>query len=754
MTYLIGLGGTGSKYVRACIDAGHSLSGALTIDNTASGDSPTNSHDVKHLQLISENDRLHEVIESGISLSMNSEASQLKLQSLASWRPDQRNLTIPLVVGSGRIRAIGRSISIAKSETLRKTLESFLIIPYSKIVIATSTDGGTGSSLVRDVIEICNTKSYMTKQIVVLLFDSLVLDDGFASCDHAANSFRTLSELTHVPWNTESESNNEITLKIVQTSGQSQIDDALQIWNPRLPITQSRQHQRCFLDNGKIVEQYSSDNTVLISSLQRSASRLFHASGKLSKLNSSLAWSLGRTRPLHDAISLDENKISEITAGWLSLSSRGCIRTVDGKVLIDASNRTYEFRLLRPTSEVPVDALPVVLETISLGILLEAEDPTTFSAINFLVQSAYDFVPSQNLLNSGEVHVESPARRLGQDLADYYGKLAASLTKINYDSPISTDEQIAYVQEQFSLAQQFALEPYDGSECVLQSGQVIPDTTLFRDISKTYIDECKKFIDRAAETTQRKDQFISSAPPSLKSTSRKARRSSRRIYAKPGMWIRLGVPAALAVISIIGTITFLSSSHLRNVWSETATAVGGIMGSVAVCLGAVALIWSIQNSSVETARTDRLFTACLGIQEMTLMMRIALQNAHATNDSKMVGRDLWDHQSLHLAAYLLGQRITEALDSGLFGLLASIDEDNEVSPDMPMSSASRRVFVLLDDLVRVAPEIISDKDLEIIEKPADPERVLELAEQLRNAIEPITYRYMANTLRRTPASVY
>jgi hypothetical protein len=130
MTYLIGLGGTGSKYVRACIDAGHSLSGALTIDNTASGDSPTNSHDVKHLQLISENDLLHEVIESGISLSMNSEASQLKLQSLASWRPDQRNLSIPLVAGSGRIRAIGRSISIARSETLRKTLESFLVIPY------------------------------------------------------------------------------------------------------------------------------------------------------------------------------------------------------------------------------------------------------------------------------------------------------------------------------------------------------------------------------------------------------------------------------------------------------------------------------------------------------------------------------------------------------------------------------------------------------------------------------------------------
>jgi hypothetical protein len=177
------------------------------------------------------------------------------------------------------------------------------------------------------------------------------------------------------------------------------------------------------------------------------------------------------------------------------------------------------------------------------------------------------------------------------------------------------------------------------------------------------------------------------------------------------------------------------------------------MGIVAVCLGAVALMWSIQNSSVETARTDRLFTACLGIQEMTLMTRIALQNAIATNDSRESGADLWQHQSLRLAAFMLGKRITEALDSGLFGLLASIDEDNGVGRDLPMSSASRKVFVLLDDLVRVAPEIISDKELEIREKPADPERVLQLAEELRGTLEPVTYRYMADTLRRTPASV-
>jgi hypothetical protein len=135
------------------------------------------------------------------------------------------------------------------------------------------------------------------------------------------------------------------------------------------------------------------------------------------------------------------------------------------------------------------------------------------------------------------------------------------------------------------------------------------------------------------------------------------------------------------------------------------------------------------------------------------MLKIALQNANATNESNATGADLWKHQSLRLAAYLLGTRITEALDAGLFGLLLSIDEDREISFETPMSSSSRQVFVLLDDLVRVAPQIISHNDANEYSNPAEPERVLKLAENLRTLLEPISYRYMAGTLRRTPSSI-
>jgi hypothetical protein len=470
-------------------------------------------------------------------------------------------------------------------------------------------------------------------------------------------------------------------------------------------------------------------------------------------LEKTLSWRLGRTQPLLQALALKPEFVEKIIEGWLSLSSRGLIRFKDGKVSLQDGGTSHEIKLLRPTSDQGVDALAVVLETIALGIRLEKEDPATFAAISYLSQSANDFKPRPESWSGKTPQKELSARQLGQDLAAYYGRLASSNAAINASSPASSDEQITYVQEQLILASQFSLEPYDGSECVLQSGQITPDTTLFRDISEVYLKACQEYVETAKRILQNRIRDEIVFEDSSISTRNTSRRLSRRIYAKPGMTIRFGVPAGLIAISVVGIITFLSSAYYRTIWADTSTAVGGIMGIVAVCLGAVALMWSIQNSSVETARTDRLFTACLGIQEMTLMTRIALQNAIATNDSRESGADLWQHQSLRLAAFMLGKRITEALDAGLFGLLASIDEDNGVGRDLPMSSASRKVFVLLDDLVRVAPEIISDKELEIREKPADPERVLQLAEELRGTLEPVTYRYMADTLRRTPASV-
>ena len=753
MTYIIGLGGTGSKFVKACVEGGLKFTRGLTVDNVGQEHMPSDASSVDHLRLIEDGDNIEDLIARGISLSMNSESSQEQLRNLASWRPDHAAVNLPLAIGAGRIRSFGRAISIAKREELRTSIIKLLNIYGSTpdILIATSTDGGTGSALLRDVIEICKSVTFENSDIAVLLFDSLVIDE--VSAEFSANAFWTLSEAAHLPWDLGSGPKGNLSFHIIQTNGTRQIDDALRMCGTGSHVMATPQHERFYLDNGTLHHQYAQDSTVIESALDRSASRLFYSSQKLKNLESTRSWLWGRTQPLLQALALDPDLVEKIIEGWLSLSSRGLIRFSDGNLYLLDGTTTHQIPLLRPTSDQGVDVLAVALETISLSTRLEKDDPGTYAAINFLIQSAERFKPVPESWSGTTERNEVSARQLGQDLAEYYGRLATSNGTTFSSSPATSDEQISFVQEQFSLAEQFSMEPYDGSEYVLSSGQVTPDTTLFRDISHVYLSKCKKYVETATEIVQNRIRNEVVFEASSSSNREESRRLSRRIYAKPGMTIRFGVPAGLVAISVVGIITFLSSAYYRSIWADTSTAVGGIMGIVAVCLGAVALMWSIQNSSVETARTDRLFTACLGIQEMTLMTRIALQNAIATNNSRESGSELWQHQSLRLAAFMLGKRITEALDSGLFGLLASIDEDNGVGRDLPMSSASRKVFVLLDDLVRVAPEIISEKELEIREKPADPERVLELAEELRRTLEPVTYRFMADTLRRTPASV-
>ena len=751
MTLIIGLGGTGTKFVRACIDAGHKFEAALTIDNTSAPiDTDIN---VKHLQLISESEQLQDVIDRGISLSINSDHSQERLKELASWRPDSRNLALTLQAGAGQIRAVGRSISIAKYAEMKRTIDEFLRVPVFRpqIIIATSTDGGTGSSLLHDVIEICSNDIYGGRDIGVFLFDSLSLD--FGTTNLASNSFHTLSEMTHEKWTARSAQDGSVTVHILQTTSSSQIQDSFRFFHLGGDVSFSIQNERLYIEGGALKIDHSNFEDVLEAALTRSASRLFHSIRRLEDLKNSLVWTWGRSKPLLESIALHREQIIALITGWLSLSSRGLVSISEGFVLLTDRKQTHKIPLLRPTTEQPVDALPIALESIAIGLRLRKEDPSTYDAINYLLQAAKEFKPVPQSWSASTSEVLNSSRQLGEDLAAYYGKLAVNVINESSNTSITSDDQILFVAEQLTLAEEFSREPYDGSERILPTGQAIPDMTLFRDISYLYSQICREFVETAQEIVHLKTQQKMVFEKVESQSPVKSHRQSRRIYAKPGMWIRLGLPAALALISIVGTITFLISSHLRNIWADTASAVGGIMGSVAVCLGAVALIWSIQNSSVETARTDRLFTACLGIQEMSLMLRIALQNAIATNDARETGAELWQHQSLHLAAYLLGQRIIEALDSGLFGLLAAIDEDKGIGADLPMNSASRRVFVLLDDLVRVAPEIISDKETEIREKPANPERVLELAEQLRQTVEPITYRYMADTLRRTPVSV-
>lgn len=755
MTFLIGLGGTGSKFVEHCFEMDVDIIQGLTIDNTLRDPEAPAYKNLRHLQLIDPGLQLADVVARGVQLSLDSDDSQTRLKDLASWRPNTL-LPIPLVLGAGRIRSIGRSIAIAQSEKLRnsinETLSRLMVGSPGHIVIASSTDGGTGSSLIQDVVEICQRHPYENKRITVVLLDSLVI--GEIDAGFSATSFRTLSEVFSFPLRSSSLTKENVNFLIVQTDGSRQIEDAAkEIFPFKYLVFDNDRHHRISKNFGEIERESSSGSNCLESALRRSASRVFNSIRDFEQLRGMSSWAMGRTRPLLECLPMSDDQLQRYVLGWLSLASRGLIKINSGNVELSENDKVHVIPLLRPSTDNPIDALPLALEAISLFQFLEREDPMTFAAVQYLSSSGETLNPSPENWSKEDTESATPARNLGLALAEHYGRLAVQPVVKSRYSAGSNDQQIEFVFEQLRLAQEFMQEPYNGSECVSSEGYVTPDSTLFRDISQLYVDTCQEVISQVEEVVAQRALESALHAPTLPSTKTTKRRLSRKVYTKPGLWIRFGVPAVLAAISIGGTIFFLSSSELRSIWAETATAVGGIMGSVAVCLGAVALIWSIQNSSVETARTDRLFTACLGVQESVNMLRIALQNAHATNESGAIGAELWNHQTLRLAAYLLGTRITEALDAGLFGLLSSIDEDNDAANSSPMSSASRRVFVLLDDLVRVSPEIISEREVFIAQKPAEPERVLQLAEDLRNLLEPVQYRYMADTLRRTPSAV-
>lgn len=781
MTHLVGLGGTGSKFVRSWEQSGRPFDGALTIDTVPWEDPMTAEHSsIHHLQLIDSGDDLTKVIADGISLSINAPDSQERLRGLASWRPDPTRLMIPLAFGSGKFRSIGRAIGIAKREKIHREVQELLMDSGGEdLVIAASTDGGLGSSLVQEILEIIASDPglWIPRSITLVLFDSLVLD----FTDSAANSFRTLSEIAtaHLrdPYlffkpTTDHVSKTvrpagKVHYVVIQTRAESQIDDALAEFS-QSNGTRSAVSHRIHLEGGVARTEVDPDSTgqLWMGCLRRSAERLHKTVKNIDLLARSGQWALGRTRPITDTLACDPVLVRNVVRGWIALLSTQRLAIEDGYILFRESETVHRVPLLRETNSDAIDALPILVEALPLLSLLQQEEPSLGRALEFLVEYGKTFEVRPVAWRANQPAPQTTDHGLKKDLSDHYGLLAPPTSISATRRPPSSDEQIRFVEEQLRLATEFALEPYDGEEYVIGGGAVVPDATLFRDIATIYISVCQEFVDGATDAaceplaTETVDLSSSQPRPPARSPGRQAtsrlrakQKQSRWVYAKPRMWIRFGVPAFLAVVSIAGTLIFLSSDRLRVVWSDTATAVGGIMGSVAVCLGAVALIWSIQNSSVETSRTDRLFAACLGIQEATHMLRIALQNASLTNEFHADGPSMWNHQSLRLAAVLLGRRLVEALDAGLFGLLISIDDDNGASADSLTSSASRQVFVLLDDLVRVAPEIISDRDADIRERPAAPEKVLQLAERLRILLEPVTYRYMAESLRRTPSPI-
>ena len=171
MAFIIGLGGSGVRFVQTLIEQENPIfDGALTFDSTSVAEAKTIQTELSskwnHVCLASEKSTLESVINAGVDVSFQSDNSQLALKQLASWRPSKEFINLPLDMGAGSIRAVGRSISIASTHVLQTELAQ---IQKDDICLVASTDGSTGSTLLIDVLEILNRTAPKARLTIVAL---------------------------------------------------------------------------------------------------------------------------------------------------------------------------------------------------------------------------------------------------------------------------------------------------------------------------------------------------------------------------------------------------------------------------------------------------------------------------------------------------------------------------------------------------------------------------------------------------------
>ena len=195
MAFIIGLGGSGVQFVQTLIEQKNPIfDGALTFDSTSVTEAITIQTELsskwKHVCLASEKSTLESVISTGVNVSFQSDNSQWELKQLASWRPSKEFINIPLGMGAGTLRAVGRSISIANTATLTTEISA---IKSGDICVVTSTDGATGSALLIDILNTLDLHK-PNSRVTVIALNSIVVK-GVSDISHCANSVATLCEL-------------------------------------------------------------------------------------------------------------------------------------------------------------------------------------------------------------------------------------------------------------------------------------------------------------------------------------------------------------------------------------------------------------------------------------------------------------------------------------------------------------------------------------------------------------------------------
>jgi hypothetical protein len=811
MAFIIGLGGSGVRFVQTLIEQENPIfDGALTFDSTSVAEAKTIQTELsskwKHVCLASEKSTLESVINAGVDVSFQSDNSQLALKQLASWRPSKEFINIPLGMGAGSIRAVGRSISIASTHVLQTELSQ---VQKDDICLVASTDGSTGSTLLIDVLEILNRTAPKARLTIVAL--NSIVAKGVSDAAHCANSVATLCELERYfkhlgktarisdPFSTEFPRPRN--LLVVNRQDGDQIRFAIEELPERInmniqraefldeklpemqqaymnfmklkPSKQKAQNWEIknipyqisnylarFYENQKNQFDAETDGALQISA-QRFIDRIHSISNDRPRFYS--MWAYCRSRILTEFV--EPEIVTKCIGGWLTALCLNRLQIDNNQVRItDENGETHEFFILRPINPDGIDALPSVIESAPIAL---RSDPRS---------TAYGFSAIKTLLHYGETDFRSlfgekidtttPATSvLHAEIRNFVG-LGAPLKSTPQTENLSPSEiarNNLLAQREFSLRLIFNVS-YNGDEAVHPDGRIDPPETFFRDIVDEYFAEIENRLSppesplyglpRKSDTHNRHKTKVQKKTAT---STRKWRPLSGRLAAtnaKPFGWIRYGIPVLLGIFSaaIATYFAIFSNSDEQQTWGNSATIVSGFMAGAAVCLGAVALIFSIQNSSVRIQRADRLYEACLGVQEAITLFELGREAASATNDIPSDSKTLWDDPSLHLAAMMLGSKLKIAMDTGLYRLLAFSDFKNKVDTNTIASASALQAFLLIDGLVRIAPEIVYEKERPRSELISTPDQILETARKLNENLSQITYKMVSKSLEFTPST--
>jgi len=727
-TRLIGLGGAGIEHVGHLLVGGRSVGGALLIDNRISESIKVTqqfSERVTFLNLTSNLPQVQQILTEGAGADVHSSVGQARLRASASWRIRPSPVYSSLPLGAASYRALCAMIADSRWMDVKSQLEATLN-DAREVVVVSSASGGTGSSLLTRIVRSIHEISSDIQIRVIVLINSPA--GRSLSCQQIANEFATLSECRSLLRRAD---NDRLLIHCVDVN-QADLLRNLNWYSSN----------ELFQVQG---DDWTHPFTGIDQTLEISSENLLSALNSKGWNSGNSCWAWARCESIENTSGRSEDEIRKIMLGYIiAICNRKLIKSHDDShsyVLVDRHERQHPIHMFRPHLTYN-DILPSLIEASSF-LPRGASQKTGDGIANNWVDALIDWAESCSLRSLALLGMKSFSDPIGYN-THYPGFVAPEY--LNAEGQVDV---IGFIRRQISLVQDLESRLYTGDEGIGGDGRPFPPEILFRDIAPRYLEVLSIALSDLGGVPEEQTDLV--VEKDLEGQSRNLdlsiRLSSAKRSMKPFWFVRYAVPAALALVSVFLFLLSVNSSIAgRQVWSESATVVAGLMGGLAVCLGAIALISSIQNSSVMTQRADKLFSSSNNVVEAIGMFDVALKKAFYTPNQAADYLDPWSHPSVKLAVLILGKRLVTALDDGLFGLLEERDRTFRQNSERLSDSRSLQVFVLLDDLVRICPDVLS-LDVAQRGKPASPESIRELALNIRKEIDGLSYRDVSRSLR-------